>query len=389
MLEQAKERFCFSYERDAYASNLAITMDVSEKLSDYQIEMIANNRIKYVLPFDVIRKDDKIKLCYNITSKLALNRFLAKNRVSRHDFIKLLSGIARAVLDCGNYLLNGKCFIIDGNFIYVNPATLEIAMAYVPVASGADTELKLKKLAVDLIMHANHAEAGDSDNYLHRILEFAKSDFFDARSFCNLLDELGNMDTNPAQPPGESQNTPDRLSATAGKKRSITKSGGESLFKRLFGNRRTDDSKKLKGGGSSEKAPAGQSAIAGCASPNDTVFLGSPECGKFACLKGEKDGVPEIIPIAVTEFAIGRLEGQVDWVLRNRAVGKVHALITYRDGAYRLTDLNSRNGTYLNDKRIDSNKEYELRDGDRISFANSDYVFAEAKTNQLFPKEFP
>ena len=413
MLEQAKERFCFLYERDSYVSKLAIIMDVSEKLSDYQIEMVANNRIKYVLPFDAIRKDDKIKLCYNITSKIALNRFIDRNRLSGHDFIKLLSGIAKAILDCGNYLLSGKCFIMDGNFIYVNPATLDIAMVYVPVASSVDAAAKLKELAVDLVMRANHAEAGDSDDYLHRILEFAKLDFFNVQSFCGLLDEIRNMNLKAAYSSEESQKPPDKLSAAAGKKPDSLKSSREYLFKRLFGVKKAVDSRKSKirkerilgnnhvrasaawagpvPGGERDfrEVPAGRTAAIGCVGQNDTVFLGSPGLMKFACLKGEKDGVTEIIPIEKTEFAIGRLEGRVDYVLRNRAVGKIHALIARKDGAYFLTDMNSRNGTYLNDKRIESNKEYEIRDGDRISFANSDYVFATPEGAQLFPQEFP
>ena len=83
----------------------------------------------------------------------------------------------------------------------------------------------------------------------------------------------------------------------------------------------------------------------------------------------------EEIPINKKEFLIGRLEDMVDCVVKNIAVGKVHALITERNGKYYLKDLNSVNGTMLNDIKLQCNEENEINDGDRITFANSDYLF--------------
>ena len=87
------------------------------------------------------------------------------------------------------------------------------------------------------------------------------------------------------------------------------------------------------------------------------------------------EGLKEEIPIDKKEFLIGRLEDMVDCVIKNSAVGKVHALITERDNKYYLKDLNSVNGTMINDVKLQCNEENEIKDGDRITFANSDYLF--------------
>ena len=92
-------------------------------------------------------------------------------------------------------------------------------------------------------------------------------------------------------------------------------------------------------------------------------------------LEGRSNGTVEEIIINKMSFVIGRLPDQVDYVSRNNAVGKVHAEIITRDGRYYLKDLNSRNGSFINGERIDSGKEYEINNNDRISFANSDYRF--------------
>ncbi len=106
---------------------------------------------------------------------------------------------------------------------------------------------------------------------------------------------------------------------------------------------------------------------------NETVFLGSVT--KKPQLRISKDGIIEEIDINKPSFIIGRLEGHVDYVYFNNAIGKVHAEILTRAGCYYLKDLNSKNGTYINGKRIESNKEYELKNNDRITLANSEFLF--------------
>ena len=112
-------------------------------------------------------------------------------------------------------------------------------------------------------------------------------------------------------------------------------------------------------------------------SPNDlyeTTLL-SPQEASPPYLQSNRDGVLEKIKITKPEFLIGRLRDQVDYISQNKAIGKVHAEIIIKDGKYFLKDLNSRNGTYVNDKRLNSNIEYEIKNNDVIVFANSKYVF--------------
>ena len=107
---------------------------------------------------------------------------------------------------------------------------------------------------------------------------------------------------------------------------------------------------------------------------NETVFLGSSAL-KNPHLQIFVNGSIEDVVINKPSFVIGRLEEQVDYVHSNNAIGKVHAEIITRSGYYYLKDLNSRNGTYLNGKRIESNKEYEIKNNDKITLANSEFVF--------------
>ncbi len=58
----------------------------------------------------------------------------------------------------------------------------------------------------------------------------------------------------------------------------------------------------------------------------------------------------------------------------NGLIGRQHARINYQEGCFYITDLNSKNKTYLNDVCLQPNARYVLKKGDYITLANE--VFA-------------
>lgn len=61
--------------------------------------------------------------------------------------------------------------------------------------------------------------------------------------------------------------------------------------------------------------------------------------------------------------AIGRLDSN-DICIKEQHVSRQHAVINYRDGIFVITDLDSANGTFVNDMRLDQS--YPLASGDEI-----------------------
>jgi hypothetical protein len=66
------------------------------------------------------------------------------------------------------------------------------------------------------------------------------------------------------------------------------------------------------------------------------------------------------------ELLIGRDE-QCDLVIADRRVSRQHARISLEGDGYILTDLGSRNGTFVNGRELD--QPYALQDGDEIQLA--------------------
>ncbi len=84
----------------------------------------------------------------------------------------------------------------------------------------------------------------------------------------------------------------------------------------------------------------------------------------------------EKVMIDKSLFRLGRERGYVDYCISdNRTVGRSHANIISRDGAFYIVDLNSRNHTYVNGEMIQSNTEVRIEHGTMISLARESFEF--------------
>lgn len=88
------------------------------------------------------------------------------------------------------------------------------------------------------------------------------------------------------------------------------------------------------------------------------------------------------LPTNVNTINIGRIHGKVpihvDLTHINHAdlISRFHAAIRVENGVYYLEDMNSANGTWLNDKLLESGAEYRqlLNHGDTIAFGRNQTV---------------
>ncbi|MCC2672909.1 MAG: hypothetical protein K0Q72_5381 [Armatimonadetes bacterium] len=83
----------------------------------------------------------------------------------------------------------------------------------------------------------------------------------------------------------------------------------------------------------------------------------------------------DLLPLWVGEGStrVGR-GAECELVLDSRQVSRVHAVIEAIDGCFRLLDEGSRNGTYVNGRRV--RNIHELRIGDIIRFGDREFRFA-------------
>lgn len=85
------------------------------------------------------------------------------------------------------------------------------------------------------------------------------------------------------------------------------------------------------------------------------------------------EGVNEVLPIGTNEVTIGR-GVDADIVIHDSKVSRVHASIILWAGDYVIKDLGSRNGTKVNDERVEI---AVLMPGDTISIGGCQITFDE------------
>ncbi len=88
------------------------------------------------------------------------------------------------------------------------------------------------------------------------------------------------------------------------------------------------------------------------------------------------EGKQKVLELPRFPYLMGRLRGQVDACLEHPTVGKIHAEIRMGESGPVLIDLNSRNGTTLNGKRLVPYQPGNLHAGDVIGLAAEELVFS-------------
>lgn len=83
-------------------------------------------------------------------------------------------------------------------------------------------------------------------------------------------------------------------------------------------------------------------------------------------------GFPDII-VRRGSVTVGKMRQQCEAVLMAPAISRMHARLEYRQGAYYLKDLNSRNGTFVNGERLMPQEARIVDHGDRVAFADIQY----------------
>lgn len=131
------------------------------------------------------------------------------------------------------------------------------------------------------------------------------------------------------------------------------------------GKTRIESDTPAHGGGGAAGAGGGAAAGAGA---RRTVLLSEkhrpPVVGWFVAMTGDQKG--EDFRVRDGKNLIGSgMESQI--ILHDDTVSGQHASLRYEDGKFFLTDLDSSNGTYLNDKKI---AREQLKDNDMVRFGD-------------------
>lgn len=87
------------------------------------------------------------------------------------------------------------------------------------------------------------------------------------------------------------------------------------------------------------------------------------------------EGESATITVTKTPFIIGRGPKGVDFILKAAGMSRSHCLVAFNNESYYISDLGSTNKVYLNKQMLKPNIEYQVKNGDKVSFGKNQYCF--------------
>lgn len=107
----------------------------------------------------------------------------------------------------------------------------------------------------------------------------------------------------------------------------------------------------------------------------DTVILGYRSSESIPRLVYTGTDFVSENELASFPYTIGKMTDNVNMIIDNPMISRIHAKIYLKEGHYYIEDMNSSNGTYINNNLIQPHSLTEITTGDYITFSHLTYIF--------------
>lgn len=160
-----------TYDTMGSSSYLVVAFPLKEPVIRYQLEMIVSNEISHLLAAARRQLNGETVVYYNISSKIRLSQLLERRRLTREEFMNLAFGALKAMEEGGEYQLAETGFVMEPEYIYIEPDTCSPSFLYIPTGKPAGEGIR--ELLLDLIVHGKIEMS--SDNLIQALLEVLNS----------------------------------------------------------------------------------------------------------------------------------------------------------------------------------------------------------------------
>ena len=362
----------------------------SHAFSSYRFRMLTENRISSLLPCRKAEIDCEELLYYDISGLTSLTEYLSSNTIKSDTLQRFLGVLLQLIEKLEDYLLTADNLILTPDHVFVSQKCSRFFFAALPARSGplSRSMLRLSELFITKIPY-NDKKGAEIGYSLYQSCITGKLSLGDLARLAYIP---GNDSASIERSPEEDPPLPEPVSVSSidgllqiddqpEKDHPKKKAGGFisrliSAVKKDPGRRkrsRTEDMDLLR---SLAEQPADEHEQLNEFSEG-TVILPQkkdPKSSWQASLISKTDPRIRFILTADT-YVIGKAAGGADIIIDKKTVSRVHARIKKESGSYRVIDLGSKNGTYINEERISGANGDFLYDGDEITFADADFIY--------------
>lgn len=402
-----------------------IRLSGNEMINTREIELLNSHQINSLIDPETGKKN-KSELFYKVSNYISLKEYL-KSVTSKDRFLNIIISILETLKDTQKVMLYNKNFILDTEYIFVEPQSKMLLYIYLPVVNY-DFEQDIKRFFMNIVYDTVFNQFEDCTYVSQYIAYFNQHTNFSVFDFEMFVRELNGEDMRSGDKkvelklphPSKFLDSNVKLCPRCGKEytnvdnfcdvcgiRLVYKdsdtsfssfSSGSPNF--MYATPIEEEIEQVQNGtqqmtlsdriGSiNQNSNSGSKPYVPQYSKGTTV-LGAIDYGTtvlsfeqlnriaYPSLLRTKDG--KKITVNKCTFVIGKSEANCDYVISdNNAISRKHATISIANGKYYVLDNSSTNGTYIDDIRIDADKSYEILPGQKIRFADDEFTLLDVE----------
>ncbi len=342
----------------------------------FSTKMLTNNHITGLLSTELQYINNIPYLLYDISSKHSLSSLIQNSLIGFELFKSIMISLINICETLEEFLLETKYLMLSPELIFINPETKIPYFCLCPCLSSADSTFidKFRNLLCYILTKLDHNDnlcviaaykiqhLSLDDNFsINTIFDIINNSFDDAKkqetayniyensSFDNLNNML--LEENAT----DSQKTsifelPVKYLSSLFKKKTFTLEDNQTTN---YVSNNCDSTSTI----------------------GDTMPLThTPNASIPHLVYSGADFSSDTI-ISHFPFTIGKIQDNVDMIIENPMISRIHARIYCRENDYYLEDMNSSNGTYLNSTLLYPHSVNIIKDGDCITFSHLSYLF--------------
>ena len=377
------------YVRNLNCNYERILLDKIPEGRKYQYGILGKCRIRGLLPCSLRYINGQAYLYYDISSRQNVALLYGNRCITREwvrDFVWSLKQIRQ---ELERFLLDPHNILWYPEHIFQELENNVFSFLYVPYYEGESGFQKLMEFWVE---HIDYNDEGLVD-CVYRMYErlerngdiYLQSQFFeDAECLeeikipelvCTVIEEKIVEDTEAGTEPSGAM--PDLQTADKGGEK--TARAGKKGIRRRLSERKSRNQKTREDYRQTMQQAMTEYAVAEKTkyeeSYGQTVFI---EDRSDASRRPHRLLTPEgklLVTLEKPTLSIGKKKEEVDLVLKDASVSRIHARIVEEDGHVYLEDLNSTNGTFRNGLRMQPYEKKKLDEGDEIRCGKVVFIF--------------
>ena len=346
------------YKRDLNSNYMILTDDHPGEES-YEVRMITENRIAGFLPCVSQQHEEKKEYYYEITGRQSMSLLYERRKMTHLQLQEFLRELQRILEVSSEYLLNPDRFVLDPEYIYLDSRTEKLYLCYYPA-----NEKTIRESFLGLAEYfLGKLDKGDAAG-----IEFGYDLYQRALEPNFSLAEVIHRHEEPAKPAAAPQE-PEEEELPAVREEVLEKTGSwRNFFRKKPKKPQIEDylaeADRMESGAVLFLREQGSVST-------ETSFLQEKKWdGLF--LKSRDPEYPDF-HIKENSFLIGKRKESVDGCIPVSTISRIHARITKEGSRYFLEDLNSTNGTWVDQMQLDPYELFPMEDGMRVRFASAEY----------------